>query len=355
MYQNRVVSVAIALLLLLAAGCGTSNLPRTERPADEQLPVEYRAVYLIHGDGDYLYHDAEGNALQADRQVLREATAVAEQASRGEVFIFHQKPERRILWLFPQKDRVMLHYRNGNLVNTRRYSPAGPAFGREAELMAALGNSNADRNALLYFGHEIPQGERPGYHRSRPDVPFGEERFAEGSAMLHDSWDLIALSTCNNGTPRIASALSGLADWLLASPQNLHLSHIDTEKLLLWEEDPSLDGDSIATAIADDTFRRLEREVQTVISLAVYPLDDPDMLRAFARAADRGEESAADEPGAESEPGTAPRAAGDMVDCADLPFYRDRYGGDIRIRYRAPMFGRGADKQEHSGWGCQPD
>lgn len=47
-------------------------------------------------------HNESGRMRQADENVPEEATAVAKNAKQGDVFISHQHPERKILWLFPR-------------------------------------------------------------------------------------------------------------------------------------------------------------------------------------------------------------------------------------------------------------
>src|SRR5699024_11591552 len=97
--------IYLSLLLFVAClvGCQSSKGPL--QASLNSKPVAYSIIYLIHGDADYLYHDTAGRPLQSDQQVLREAQKVARDATKGEVFIFHIRPEQKILWLFPRKDR----------------------------------------------------------------------------------------------------------------------------------------------------------------------------------------------------------------------------------------------------------
>ncbi|MEX1062094.1 MAG: hypothetical protein WEC12_00710, partial [Balneolaceae bacterium] len=90
-------------------------------PADS---VGYTIIYMIHGDSDYLYHDGDGNPVRADERIAAEARRVAERAVGGEVFIFHQLPERRIFGLIPDDSRKMIYYRGGEKVSVLDYSSA---------------------------------------------------------------------------------------------------------------------------------------------------------------------------------------------------------------------------------------
>ncbi len=72
-----------------------------DKSAFPKSAVDYSLIYVINGDGNYLYHDKKGRGLQADEQQLEEAIAVARQAEHGEVFIFHLRPA--IPLVIPQK------------------------------------------------------------------------------------------------------------------------------------------------------------------------------------------------------------------------------------------------------------
>ncbi|MEO8166663.1 MAG: hypothetical protein ABI623_00360, partial [bacterium] len=81
-------------IALLAFSC--SSVPTTIVPS-QVFPIRYSFVFIIHGDGDYLYHDRDGNAYQADERSLAEAIDVAVQNPNAEVFLFHEKSKSRTL------------------------------------------------------------------------------------------------------------------------------------------------------------------------------------------------------------------------------------------------------------------
>src|SRR5699024_12401976 len=99
--------IFLMIILLTAAGCSTA---RFAKPVF-QKPPEYTIIYVIHGDSDYLYHTIDGSPRQSDEHVLHEALQTARGAKHGNVFIFHQKPETKILWSFPKNDRHFFSYR----------------------------------------------------------------------------------------------------------------------------------------------------------------------------------------------------------------------------------------------------
>ncbi len=342
--------IILSLLLFVFTGCRTSQLPT--KPFNHK-PVNYTIIYLIHGDANYLYHNQNGVALQADKQVLQEAKRIAENAENGEVFIYHLKPESRILWIFPRKDRRFLYYRNGELIYKKNYSPHSKTepFITEAKFYHYFHPDETDssyKKIMLYFGHEIPARTGTNYFRSRPDALFNTALFAKGLKKFlqtpRDQFDLTLLSTCANGTPKMVSVLAPLTEYLLASPQNLHLSHMDTKALKLMDEPGEISTSKLAAKIAADTFKRLSSFLQTVISLSLYHTDE--MKEYLPLLADHYKnylkKHAYATPSVQN------------IDCKDLPFFKPEIAGNgVKVWYRAPQFGRKAVNKNYSGWGCK--
>ena len=337
------------LLILLFAGCRSSNILQ-EPPS---TPPEYSVIYVIHGDANYLYHTADGTALQADEQALKEAKAVAQQSQTGEVFIFHQKPEDKILWLFPKKDRQFLYYRNGQKIVDRSYSPSSDSasFVRESQFYRQFSQLQGENSSqlFLYFGHEIPHRSGVTYHHSRPDASFNTDIFAKGEQTFlssnNSSFDLTVLSTCNNGTPAMIHALAPFNRHVLASPQNLHLSHIDTRALPELIENKQLKSPNIGSALADSTYKRLSQFLQTAITLSVYDTQASEVY--LSDMASRYENYINGLSTSEM--------LDDNRDCAQLPFFDFSIITEgVKTWYRPPRFGtRQSDKAEYSGWGCK--
>ncbi|SHG16098.1 hypothetical protein SAMN05443144_12061 [Fodinibius roseus] len=391
------------LLSVMLLGCVVQKKAvRPAPPGSSAAGIDYTLIYLLHGDADYLYHSEEGQPLQADEEVLKEAQSVAEKAENGEVFIFHQRPEQKVLGLFPKKDRRMYHYRNGELVSRRAYSPApgkegegegerAAAFDTEATLYETLrspdGSNSRPNRILLYYGHEIPMLAQTGYHRSRPEVDFGSSAFTDGIAQFNTSGssplDLLVLSTCNNGTPDMLHRLKDTADYVLASPQNLHLSHIDSDALLLLESRASIGTADLAAKIADQTLGRMSKFIQTGVTLSLYDTDiagkyaadlslritertsrNEHVMPAGLPAADTGAVNTENTetltgPGTGKEMDTENTETGpgaargtENIDCAELlPAPLIRSDG-ISVWFQPPAFGPQAARKSHSGWGC---
>lgn len=367
--------IITGLFSVMLLGCAAQEKATRHASSDSSdADSDYTIIYLLHGDADYLYHSEEGQPLQADEEVLKEAQSVAKNAENGEVFIFHQRPEQEVLWLFPKKDRHMYHYRNGEMVTRRDYSPAeregAGAFASESMLYenhrSDAGSDNSLKRVLLYYGHEIPMQAQTGYHRSRPEVDFSSKGFAEGIAQFTGSesspLDLLILSTCNNGTPDLLHHLKGAADYVLASPQNLHLSHIDSDSLSVLESQDSLATADLAAKVADQTLGRMSKFIQTGVTLSLYDTDIvgkyvADLDRRIAGLTSRKEQAT---PAAVPTTGssavnaeyTATGAAAENIDCADLLPDQLLSSSGISVWFQPPAFGPQSGRKSHSGWGC---
>jgi hypothetical protein len=348
---KHVFILPLFLLVCFFAGCSYSSVLVEDERRDHSIP-EYSVVTYIHGDSDYLYHTAEGEAVQADEQALDMTKEAAKKASSGEFFIIHQQPKKRFLWLIPRRSSDFYHFRNGDLVNHIRYrSEADEKAFLETEinLFRQIRTEEPDQNQqnyFLYFGHEISAGSGTGYHQSRTDIIVNTETFTHGlKGFLSDGgrYRLVTLSSCSNGTPQMARYLAPFTDHLLASPVNLHLSYIDIEKLQLLETNPETAPAAIAEAMAEQTYARLADSIQTVISLSVYDLQKTsDYIEDFYL---ENERFAAEH---------KPDFFRENTDCSELPFFDDeKYSSGVISFYRPPRFGAQASNENHSGWGCK--
>ena len=143
----------------------------------------------------------------------------------------------------------------------------------------------------------------------------------------------------------MAHALKPFTRYLLASPQNLHLSHIDTEELSMLENNPGTEPGKMAEKLSRVTYRRLTNTLETVVSLSVYDMQEID---SYIHRLDSTYRSYLNT-GSPAEPGT------DNLDCAALPIFGNQimFSRGVNNRYRPPRFGRKADLESHSGWGCK--
>ena len=350
-------SLAAALFLhpalsLVFVSCGTAPPgKRAAGPAELTTPLRYSIVCVIHGDGSYLYHDTSGTAHRADGTVLTRMKRVGERNDRAEVFIFHQRPRRRFLFIFPRSDGTMYHYRRGRLVSKEDYRRTGgpERFTPEARLFEEARTAPVDggMSVFLYFGHEIPEDGGRGYDSSHGGWTFSPEDLARGLEELSaggGAFDLAVLSTCHGGTVRTIGALSPLAGYIVASPGDLHLSHLDVS---LLEDAEAMSRAGAAAALADLFARRafdaLRGFVQTSITVAVY---DAAAVRGYVESTAAPYDSAAAEAADE-------RGSFERCDCAEIKgFLLPGMNEGVTIYYRLPAFGPLKRKDSHSGWEC---
>ena len=81
---------------------------------------------------------------------------------------------------------------------------------------------------------EIPEFGGAGYDASYRDRPFTIHDLAGTLTNLTEDctkFDLILLSTCFGGTPYTIGLIGPFARYIIASPENLHLSYFDLQPL----------------------------------------------------------------------------------------------------------------------------
>lgn len=331
----------LALAIVAVSGCG-SAAPLAPGAAEESGPPGHALIYVIHGDGDYLYHQ-DGRAKRADIEALREARLVARNAPDAEVFIFHQGSRRSLFGLFPRTDGRFYHYRNGRLLQETGYRRDPAGLQAEAALYDESRHAGVEGATLLYYGHDIPEENDARYHASYPRHPFGIDQFVHGLTLFGaDSrpFELIVLSACNNGSPGMVAALAPYTRFVLASPGDLHLSYIDSHPLHRAGR-TGVDSKQIARDLADWAFDRLSRRTQTAVTLTLFDTAAltpvlPETERAYANVRANLDDFLPD-----------------FVDCRDgaMPDLAPEMEGVTRW-FRPPAFGRQSQKEAHSGWGC---
>ncbi len=344
-----------AVLILTLQACSHTAIVAERDSHEPDESTKYSAIFYIHADADYLYHDANRAAVRANERALSSALEIAEEAQSGEIFIIHQKRKRSFLGIIPRRNNDIYYFRNGTLQQQIKYRYQGasvPFLQKEGEIyhqLTAGRPANREQSYFFFFGHEIPVSGGEGYHNSHSDVNVNASALVSGlNAFVHDEDDkfgLITLSTCSNGTPLIAEQLLPLTNYLLASSQNLHLSYLDVEGLLLLQKDPSTTPHQIARVIAKQSFDRLTKDIQTEVALSVYDMSEVSLyLSELAEIVRNDEET------------TRPNIFRENVDCAELEqFDATVFTQGVETWYRPPRFGRRASSGIHSGWGCKID
>jgi hypothetical protein len=351
------VSIGNVILTVFLLSCSAS-IPvqqKSQRVENDTLAVRNSIIFIIHGDGDYLYHDTSGNENIADKEVLASAKKVAEKNPSAEVFIFHQKPISHFLFFFPLKDGEFYYYRNGQLLANELYwrDKELSSLDTEVEFYKSFRAENqSDKvNMFLYFGHEIPEFGGAGYDASYPNRTFTVHNLASGlKGFTSDStkFDLLVLSTCYGGTPYTIATLGPYARTIIASPDNLHLSYFDInplENLNLSMKDGNVPA--FAERFARQSFERLTGEIQTTVSVAVY---DVDSVQEYLKSVYTTYEYTLD---TLNEKTQAELATVMHCDCAEMPAYAiPTMNNGVNVFYRPALFGRSKNKLNHSGWEC---
>lgn len=341
-------------IALILTGCSQAINLTEKSQTESETEVNYSVIYYIHADSDYLYHTTEGEPVKGNSEVLATAIDIGETARSGEVFIYYQRPEKKLIGLFPLKSSRFHYYKNGKLVKRLKYRHADKDeifLTTEVQLMKQFRTRNrgsAHQNYFLYFGHEIPSVKGIVYHRTLPHIEVNAFSLAKGlqNFLLNDEdrYNLVVLSTCNNGTPSMAELLMPFSDAMLASAQNLHLSHFDTDSLNLLESKPEISPIQIARSMAQQTFNRMEATIYTTITFSLYNFDE---VQSYIRSL--------------SSITLANRVSGrkeqfqDNVDCAEnTAFEPELYRRGVETWYKPAKFGRQTGQTSHSGWGCKP-
>jgi len=342
------------VLVLFLFSCSSISPVLLKIPIREEsaLPLSYSIIFIIHGDGDYLYHDTRGQAHKADEVAVTGAIKVAVENPQAEVFVFHQIPRKHTLLFFPRRDGKIYYYRRGRLLVEKSYRRNhGPSrFDPEVELYDRFRAREQAQpvSMFLYFGHAIPEFGGADYDASYSHGTFTVHDLASGlKRLIKDStkFDLIVLSTCFNGTPHTIAALAPYARTIVASPDNLHLSYFDLHPF--EHLDVGLRNGNVtvfAKDFARQAFNRLTEDVQTAVTVAVY---DADRVQGYLNSVDSVYDQTlitlkSQKPG-----------SFEHCDCAeDSVYVQPGMDEGVDIFYRAPRFGRSKHKQTHSGWEC---
>ena len=346
--RKRGAGLSLGLLFLGLLGASCSSQPPVEDAEPREAP-RYSLVFMIHGDGDYIYHDTDGKRHDADEAVLAEAQRVAENNPNAEVFIFHQKSRSKRLFLIPRKDGKAFYYRHGRLLEEESYwrDQGGSRFASEIEIFDALTSTRAHpaNTMFFYFGHEIPEFDGAGYDRSYPDKSF---TVPELVCALHrmrgesEKVDMVVLGTCYGGSPYTIGWLAPYSRYIVASPENLHRSYFDLSPLenLAGPFDPR----EFSVEFARNAFDRLGRDIQTGICVAVY---DASAVQRYLESVDDAYSQTLS-----SLNGRA-RENVKRCDCARAEGYAlpGMHDG-VEVLYRASRFGRAKTMTSHSGWSC---
>jgi len=339
----------LALFAAAVTASCASTPPELNPGSGAQSPL-YSLVFIVHGDGEYTYHDELGVAHEADQEILAQARTVAERNPNAEVFLFHETRRKRLLFLIPRKDGHAYYYRNGRLLAERDYwrDDGEGRFDPALDIYDELTFAETPVRMFFYFGHEVPEFVGSGYDASYPDRKFTVYDVGRALARMAtppEKVDLLVLGTCFGGTPYTIHALAPYAQFIVASPENLHRSYFDLGPLENLDVGPFASNTrAFAIDFARHAFEQLAASVQTAVSVAVY---DADSVQTFVSQV----ESSYKRSLATLKGDTPDEAA--RCDCAEDPTYAlPGIDHGVTVFYRAARFGRSAAKSSHSGWTC---
>ncbi len=346
-YKINLYKLLIISLAFYFVSCASSsnNLVNDNLLRQE---TEYSVIFLIHGDGDYLYHTKNGEKLNADEVTFAKAKSLARKLNRGEVFIYYYKRNKISLPFSSAKDEEILIFKNGvpalktSLERDENFS----SLKEEADLFNRYSTVKpAGKEIFLYFGHQIPEFDGRGYNESYPKLNFTADSLTKGFNRFlsnNKKFDLTILSTCSNGTPGIVNILSPYTKFIIASPELLHLSYFDFSKLNLLQE--NINDSTLANAVAKSSFEHLKQKTETIISAVVY---DVKKVMPYVKEVYKNYSTYIKNLEKITEPEI------EYFDCGeDSLFKKENISEGVTIFYRPPMFGKNANKKSHSGWEC---
>lgn len=352
--MKPMTAVALLFVSLVLISCHRNYGVRRDTSVSGIHESESKStlVFFIHGDGSYTYHDQKGKRFEADKVILQQAIAVAENSAHAEVFIFHQKPKRKWLFLIKRTDGSFYYFRNGVQLASGSYHRRTQfsELDSEIEIFKTYRNPGAQERAsgFLYFGHSLSELNRETSRQS-----MTAHGLAQGLSCLVSEvdpnlmkFDLVVLSACYSGTPGIVTELAPYSRYILASAEDLHLAYLDIEPLRRFGEVGFSEVHRFAKEIASQSFARLKEWTQTSIALAVY---DTDKLAPLLQEA-LGRRPVGLARQSQNSPQPAPPKYCDCLDISSAAAEMPSSG--VEVYYQPPRFGRLKNKTKHSGWAC---
>lgn len=352
MSMKSIIAMALmfAVSLILTSCHRNPGVLRDEAiSGPHHFEIKSTLVFFIHGDGSYSYHDQKGKRFEADAVILQQAIAMATNSPRAEVFIFHQKPKRKWLFLIDRPDGSFYYFRNGAQVASGSYHRRTQLseLDSEIEIFKTYRDPGTQEKAsgFLYFGHSLSE-----LYVESSRQTMNVRGLAQGMSRLLSEvdpnlmkFDLVALSACYSGTPGIVAELAPYSRYILASPDDLHLAYLDIQPLRHFSEVGFSEVQNFAQEMALHSFARLKEWTQTSITLAVYDIE---------RIAPFLQEMQSRQP-VQSQNSRQPVNV-EYCDCLDRSSSAaaEIPSAGVEVYYQPPRFGRLKNKTKHSGWTC---
>lgn len=330
--MRTILFVIITTSILLSFSSCSSNTYYNINKSFSPDSLSHSLIFYIHGDSDYLYYNDKNEAVYADKKSVEKAMNVAKQLTNSEVFIFYQKRKEYFLFFFPEDDKELYYFRKGKLI--ARYSTEASEtslLDDEIQFVDKYSVSNKAPNLptiFLYFGHQIPEKNETGYFVSHPQIAFGIDTLSNKLDQLRSelgikNFDISILSTCVGGTPYVAEKFSSLTKYLIASPEDLHLSYMDIDYLKELNSMSDIDIEKFSKSFSLNSFNMLKEKTTTIISIVDYNMGKLRKTLSHIK----------------------------NLTCKEsLNLLRDHDG--VTIYYRPPKFGKHKNELHHTGWNC---
>jgi|GEM_PF-3615116 len=238
--------------------------------------IEYSFIFQIHEDASYDFHTKEGIKKFGYKEAYKQAKNLALTCTICEVFIFREMAKNG---LYSGKVEYFLsRKRKSRLYHKREQGEKDLEFFQKHS-MKLKQKKGKIRTFFTYFGHSVPETGVEGYSHSLPHLTFGithlENRLKKlgaggDSGLLFDG---IILSSCHNGTPFILNRLVPFANYVVASPENLHLSYLDIKPFLEIEKKQDISTLDLLKKIIDQSMETFEqRAIKTFTVLSLYQI-----------------------------------------------------------------------------------
>jgi hypothetical protein len=240
--------------------------------------IEYSFIFQIHEDASYDFHTKKGEKKFGHKEAYKQAKKLAVTCTSCEVFIFREM--KKNISYSGKVEYFLNGKRKSRLYHKREQDEKDLEFFQKHSLNLKQKEQKI-KTFFTYFGHSIPEATIEGYSHSLPHLKFGikylENRLGRLGAGGDSGYlfDGIILSSCHNGTPFILNRLVPFARYVIASPENLHLSYLDISPFLEIGKQKDTSTLKLLKKIIDTSMETFEqRAIKTFTVLSLYQIQE---------------------------------------------------------------------------------
>ena len=238
--------------------------------------IQYSFIFQIHEDASYDFHTKEGIKKFGYIEAYKQAKSLALACTACEVFIFREMQKN--VFYSGKVEYFLSGKRKSRLYHKREHGEKDLEFFQKNSLKLKQKEQKI-KTFFTYFGHSVPEKITEGYSHSLPHLTFGithlENRLKKLGAGGNSGYlfDGIILSSCHNGTPFVLNRLVPFARYVIASPENLHLSYLDISPFLEIEKQKETSTLKLFKKIVDKSMETFEqRAIKTFTVLSLYQI-----------------------------------------------------------------------------------